>query len=165
MVRDVLACLALPHSKGRERQRRGTAWLLSALLPALLLTAMLLTTPFLSACSSPERIYHPTTMIEHKLSRAEVRDVIVRCASAQGWWVDDRMPGLIKAVYRDGEQRAEIEIPYNAVRYSIRYLNSSNLRDDDSAFDEINEPYNEWVRKLDKAIHEALEALHTKLQE
>ena len=161
MVRDVLAYLVLPHSKAKWAHTLSYVWL----LPALVLATVLLTAPLLSACSSSERIYHPTTIIEQKLTRAEVRDVIVRCASAQGWWVDDRMPGLIKAVYRDGDKRAEIEIPYNAVRYSIRYRNSSKLRDDDSAFDEINEPYNEWVRKLDAAIHEALEELHAKLQQ
>ena len=65
----------------------------------------------------------------------------------------------MRATFREGEREAEIEIQYNAERYAIRYRNSEQLRDEDSAFDEIKAPYNMWVKTLDQGIKERLEQI------
>lgn len=113
----------------------------------------------LSACSQNEQMFSPTNYVLQKMTREQMRDAIVHTAIEQGWRVDDRTPGLVRATFREGEREAEIEIQYNAERYAIRYRNSEQLRDEDSAFDEIKAPYNLWVKTLDQGIKERLEQI------
>lgn len=120
-----------------------------------LLSSMLL----LDGCSGSVPMYTPTKYVEQHLTREQMRDVLVQSALKQGWLVDDRNPGIVRAAYRDGDRAAEIEIQYNAERYTIHYRNSEKLRDEDSGFYEINEPYNQWVKDLEEAINERLQHL------
>lgn len=124
-------------------------------LGALGLSAVLLG----GGCSTSEPIYTPIKYVEQHLTREQMRDVLVTSARDLGWWVDDRNPGIVRASYRDGDKVAEIEMQYNAERYSIYYKNSAALRDEDSGFYEIRAPYNEWVQDLEEAINERLEKL------
>ena len=108
----------------------------------------------LSACSQNEQMFSPTNYVLQKMTREQMRDAIVHTAIEQGWRVDDRTPGLVRATFREGEREAEIEIQYNAERYAIRYRNSEQLRDEDS-----KAPYNLWVKTLDQGIKERLEQI------
>lgn len=113
----------------------------------------------LSACTRSEKVYVPHNYVPQGLTREQMRDVIMQVTREQGWWIDDRNPGIVKAAYREDQKVAEIEIAYNAAQYTIYYHNSSNLHDEDRGFYEINAPYNEWVRKLEQAINERLETV------
>lgn len=136
-------------------KRQFEAWSLLGLL----LTFCVVLAFTLSACTRTETVYVPHNFVPKGLSREQMRDVIMHAAREQGWWIDDRNPGMVKAAYREDQKVAEIEIAYNAAQYTIYYHNSSNLHDEDSGFYEINEPYNAWVRKLEQAINKRLETV------
>lgn len=136
-------------------KRQFEAWSLLGLL----LTFCVVLAFTLSACTRTETVYVPHNFVPKGLSREQMRDVIMQAAREQGWWIDDRNPGMVKAAYREDQKVAEIEIAYNAAQYTIYYHNSSNLHDEDSGFYEINEPYNAWVRKLEQAINKRLETV------
>lgn len=139
------------------RKRQVEAWGLSGLMLTLCVVFALM----LSSCTRTETVYVPHNYVPKGITREQMRDVIMQVTREQGWWLDDRNPGMVKAVYREDEKVAEIEIAYNAAQYTIYYHNSSSLHDEANGFYEIKPPYNEWVRKLEQAINECLETVQT----
>jgi hypothetical protein len=55
---------------------------------------------------------------------------IKRAGAAQGWVVESRAPGLLRGTLSRRDQQAVVDIPYDARRFSIRYVRSSNLNYD-----------------------------------
>jgi len=76
-------------------------------------------------------------------------DQIRRAGAAQGWVIESRAPGLLRGTLNRRDQLAVVDIPYDARRFSIRYVRSSNLNYDGS---NISSNYNGYVQRLHRAI-------------
>jgi len=83
-------------------------------------------------------------------SPQEIRDAIVAGGSGLNWDFADLAPGRLRGtLIVRGRHMVEVDIPYAADRFSVLYLNSSqmNYRESDSVR-EIHPNYNVWVRQL-----------------
>ena len=58
-------------------------------------------------------------------------------------------PGLVRGTLNLRAHQAVVDIPYDAQRFGIRYLSSSNLDYDGRS---IHRNYNSWVQNLQNAI-------------
>ncbi len=76
-------------------------------------------------------------------------DQIRRAGAAQGWVIETRAPGLLRGTLSRRDQQAVVDIPYDARRFSIRYVRSSNLNYDGA---NISSNYNSYVQRLHRAI-------------
>ena len=76
-------------------------------------------------------------------------DQIRRAAAAQGWSIETRAPGLLRGTLNRRDQVAVVDIPYDARRFSIRYVRSSNLNYDGA---NISSNYNSYVQRLHRVI-------------
>jgi hypothetical protein len=83
------------------------------------------------------------------LTADQVKAAIVRAGVGLGWQVNEAGPGLLVASIALRKHTAEIEIPYSATSYSIRYKNSTNLNQQG---DQIHKNYNGWITNLHRGI-------------
>lgn len=84
-----------------------------------------------------------------------VQKAILVSLAAKGWTATVDKPGLIKAHITVRTHTAEIEIPFDAAHYSIKYVNSTNL-DYDAARNQIHRNYNNWIKSLGEVINAEL---------
>jgi hypothetical protein len=76
-------------------------------------------------------------------------DQIRRAAIRLNWTVQDIRPGAMRATFSARRDQAVVEITYARDRFSIQYLESSNLS---FSGGQINRAYNGWVQDLERAI-------------
>ena len=76
-------------------------------------------------------------------------DQIRRAGAAQGWVIETRAPGLLRGTLNRRDQQAIVDIPYDARRFSIRYVRSSNLNHDGA---NISSSYNSYIQHLHRTI-------------
>lgn len=118
-----------------------------------LLRAALIVLAFVSvtACTSkplvtPNRTL-PTTL--HP-DQAQMKQAILTTLVKRKWEVQRVSPDLVQAqITVRGQYHAEIDIPYSADHYQIKYRDSRDL---DYNNGKIHKNYNRWVRLLDKGI-------------
>jgi hypothetical protein len=113
-----------------------------------------------SGCASRvEPIYnvvnHPVPVAAQKLPLQEIGHAIVTAAAEYHWSVALTQPGQIRATYDRGEHQAVIAISYSRSAYSINLVSSEDLKQRDG---EIHRKYNLWIRNLERAIEERLDA-------
>ena len=98
------------------------------------------------------------------VSPQEVRDAIVAAGARLNWDFADSEPGepgrLRGTLIVRGTHVVEVDVPYAADRYSVLYLNSSQMSYRESeGVREIHRNYNVWVREMVHRISIQLAAL------
>ena len=78
-----------------------------------------------------------------------VKKDIERAGRIQGWEFEEVGPGKLIGIKRHGKHGAWVTIEYNEQSFSIRYRNSSNLRQSGG---KIHKAYNVWVKALENSI-------------
>ena len=97
-------------------------------------------TPIYNVQSAP--FLHPGTL--------ETRTAqIQRAGAGLGWQMDPIRPGVMRATLNLRTHVAVTEITYDAQRFAIRYVDSSNLGYDGT---NIHKNYNGWIHNLERAI-------------
>jgi hypothetical protein len=96
-----------------------------------------------------------STQANKPLSAQEVRGAIVRAGAGLGWIMKDDGPSRLTGVLNLRTHTAEVEIPYSASSYAIKYKSSINLQ---AADGKIHRNYNGWVLNLTRSINAQLAA-------
>jgi hypothetical protein len=102
--------------------------------------------------------YSPIHMTKSKYGLGDVEKAIVRAGTNLGWQMRTVKPGQVNGKLYKENMIAEVTIDFSLSLYSIKYLNSSNLRYSAKAGKPvmIYEDYNEWIQELDQAIRKEL---------
>ncbi len=74
---------------------------------------------------------------------------IIRAGTMLGWRMQEMRPGVMRATLDIRTHQAVVDITYDAQRFSIAYVDSTNLNYDGTR---IHPNYNGWVRRLADAI-------------
>ncbi|MEO7253214.1 MAG: hypothetical protein ABIZ64_03115 [Casimicrobium sp.] len=122
-----------------------------AVLATILLVAGCNSTPIANV--SETRV---TTASSKTLSQDQVRAAIIRAASGLGWQIKDEGANKLIGSINLRTHSAEIEIPYSATNYSIKYRSSTNLGEMDGS---IHKNYNGWIQNLNRGIATELSKL------
>lgn len=102
----------------------------------------------LSGCAVP--IYNvPSAPFLHPGTLADRAVQIQRAGAGLGWQMDPIRPGVMRATLYLRTHVAVTEITYDAQRFAIRYVDSSNLGYDGT---NIHKNYNGWIQNLERAI-------------
>jgi len=118
----------------------------------LKLSIMLLLTAFMmSACkSSPVYNVHKHT-IDHPKSSQKVYVAIKKAGRSLGWKITRIKPGVARGKIYLRKHVAIVNIYYNSRSFSIRYINSKNLKYN-AQKKTIHKNYNSWIQNLERAI-------------
>ena len=121
---------------------------------------VVLATAALAACNTLAPIANVdgvtvSTQANKPLSAQEVRAAIVRAGSGLGWVMKDEGPGKLTGILNLRTHTAEVDIPYSASSYAIRYKSSVNLQ---AADGKIHRNYNGWIQNLTRGINGQLSA-------
>jgi hypothetical protein len=121
-------------------------------MPSLLRASLIvLTLLSVAACTSkplvtPDRTLPATLHADHEQMKQAILTTLVK----RKWSVQRVGPDLVQAeITVRGQYHAEIDIPYTADHYQIKYRDSRELSYKDG---KIHKNYNRWVRLLDKGI-------------
>ena len=87
------------------------------------------------------------------LSAFQIEKAIVLSGDARGWVITPLEAGHLLGVLNVRRHTAEVDIHFDAERYSITYRSSSNL---DYKEGKIHPKYNAWIRNLNNDISSAL---------
>lgn len=79
----------------------------------------------------------------------EIAEAIWSAGRRLGWKVEKIKPGESLARLKIRSHSATVKILFNTQEFSIIYLNSKNLDQDDG---EIHENYNVWIKRLEEKI-------------
>lgn len=82
------------------------------------------------------------------------RAIIAGCAQ-RGWACQAIRPGEIRAVLHLRQHMAEALISFNTESFSVKYVNSTELRYD-AAENTIHRKYNQWIANLISDINGAI---------
>ena len=95
---------------------------------------------------TPDRTLPATLHVNQEQMKKAILTTLVR----REWSVQRVSPGLVQAeITVRGQFHAEIDIPYTADHYQIRYRDSRELGYVDG---KIHRNYNRWVQLLDQGI-------------
>jgi hypothetical protein len=95
--------------------------------------------------------------IPNNLTMLQITKVIKTQCEGRRWLVRVKSPGVIVANFtKENNISATIQINYSKKDYSIKYLRSINLKNDQG---EIHRNYNKWVILLDRDIQNSLNLL------
>jgi len=121
-------------------------------MPSLLRAALIvLALVSVTACTNkrlvtPDRTLPATLHADHEKTQQAILTTLVK----RKWEVQRVSPDLVQAqITVRGQYHAEIDIPYTADHYQIKYRDSRELNYKDG---KIHKNYNRWVRLLDKGI-------------
>jgi hypothetical protein len=100
----------------------------------------------------------PVHMAKKFAGLGDVENAIVRAGTNLGWQMRTIKPGQINGKLYQGDMAAEVTIDFSPALYSIRYLNSTNLKYEAKAGKPvvIYKDYNVWVQDLDKEIRKEM---------
>ncbi len=84
-----------------------------------------------------------------RAGQAQRGDQIRAAAASLGWQTQVRGPGLVRATLNLRGHQAVVDIPYDQRRFTIRYVESTNLEYDGTT---IHRNYNGWVENLRNTI-------------
>ncbi|MBL3600610.1 MAG: hypothetical protein JMN25_12215 [gamma proteobacterium endosymbiont of Lamellibrachia anaximandri] len=117
-------------------------------------------TLFLAGCPHQAMVYNveDASVVANKdgVTMDDVRKAIIRAGATLGWNMNDKGPGLVEGTIHLRSHMAQVDIPYDAQTYSIKYKNSDNLKYDG---EKIHSNYNGWIQNLDRAIKAQLSTL------
>ncbi|CAC9601454.1 hypothetical protein BHECKSOX_1110 [Bathymodiolus heckerae thiotrophic gill symbiont] len=97
-----------------------------------------------------------SAMIPGEVSISNVEKAIVRAGSGLGWMMSKKSDGHILGKLALREHLAVVDITFDKKSYSIKYVNSSNLK---YSGGKIHTNYNGWIENLEKAINIQLSIL------
>lgn len=97
-----------------------------------------------------------SAIIVGEISIANVETAIIRAGSVLGWTMSKKSDGHILGKLALRKHLAVIDITYNKSSYSIKYVDSTNLKYSDGL---IHTNYNGWIENLEKAINIQLSIL------
>ena len=83
----------------------------------------------------------------------QVKSAIQRAGVQLGWRIRDAGPSQLSGALHIRDHIAEIDIPYSAQGYDLRYRSSQNLNSDGTV---IHPRYNAWINNLDRTIQSQL---------
>ena len=127
---------------------RFSSWLIA------LVTFMLAACNTLAPISNVDNVAI-SSQSNRSLNPQEVRGAIVRAGAGLGWVMKDDGPDRMRGTLALRTHTAEVEIPYSAASYAIRYRSSTNLM---AADGKIHRNYNGWVQNLTRSINAQLAA-------
>lgn len=109
----------------------------------------------LIGCSATSKPIQEPSYTVTGLSAKQVEKAILDADKADRGWVLKKVKnGVISGKLVNREYMAEVEIPYSASGYTIKYVSSSaNLKSDGK---NIHRIYNRWVVTLDSDIKKQL---------
>ncbi|MDF1625848.1 MAG: hypothetical protein P1U84_06165 [Parvibaculaceae bacterium] len=121
--------------------------MLRTMLTALLLFALTTTSSY-GAFGRTKPVYNVNNMTVRTgtgtpATLQQVHDAIVVGATQKGWLVRDEGPGHIVAQIFVRSHMAEVDITFDATKFSINYKNSENLLYDGTV---IHRNYNKWIQ-------------------
>jgi hypothetical protein len=90
------------------------------------------------------------------LTTEQVKKVILTAASQRRWTASERDKNRIRLSYSRGKHSAVIDVVYSAKKYSIVYVDSSNLNFEGGS---IHPTYNSWVKSLKEGIDLGLKTI------
>jgi hypothetical protein len=112
----------------------------------------------LSGCrTAPIRDYN-NQPVPQGVSLDEISKAIQDAGNSLGWAMKEEYPGKITGTLYIRRHIAKVEIPYSRSSYSIRYVDSSNLKYD-AEKRTIHSNYDGWVQNLDHQIRARLGSL------
>ena len=118
----------------------------------LKLSIMLLLTAFMmSACKSSHIYNVHKHKIDHPMSNEKVYAAIKKAGHSLGWKITSIKPGVARGKLYIRKHLAIVNIYYNSRSYSIRYVNSRNLKYN-AKKKTIHKSYNSWIQNLDRSI-------------
>ena len=106
-------------------------------------------------------------------SEEDIKKAIIRAGGGLGWNMSVAEPGLVVGTLYLRSHMAKVNVTYDLKKYSITYVDSTNL-DYESAGAETTDPdgttyvnkteiihknYNGWIQNLDRAIQAQFSAL------
>jgi hypothetical protein len=104
----------------------------------------------MSACTSP--IYNVSKhKIDHPQSSSKVYAAIKKSGNRLGWKISKIKPGVARGKLYLRSHMAIVNIYYNSRSYSIRYVNSKNLKYNAQNMT-IHKNYNSWIQNLEREI-------------
>lgn len=137
--------LRLPQTR-HQGARSWRNLLLLSLIMALLGTAGCRTAPVKELNNQP---------VPRGVSMSQVGNAIESAGNSLGWAMKQEYPGMMTGKLFLRDHVANIEIPFSASQYSIRYKSSQNLKYNPTK-KTIHSNYNGWVQNLDNAIRTRL---------
>lgn len=103
----------------------------------------------LSACRTlvpvDDVVDRPLATAPASATSADVGEAIWRAGRKLGWEIEREAPGTLRGVLRIRSHSAAVAITHDMRRFSIRYIESANLRYDGNR---IHPNYNVWVERL-----------------
>ena len=116
----------------------------------------------ISSCIRFQPIQKPQTQqIPSNLSSKQIDTIIKSSCIKRGWSVKEKDSNTIIANYvKNSFYSATIQIDHSNKQYTIKYLKSKNLLNDDGT---IHRNYNKWVILLNQDIRNNLNKLSAKL--
>lgn len=123
-----------------------------------------------TGCSRQTFVYNvPTqdvTTNKKQASVEEVKKAIITAGASLGWIMHTTSPNHLTATLHVRTHMAKVDIHFNAKSYSIKYIDSTNLKYEPAGTETIDEDgvsssnnkaiihknYNSWVTNLDRAI-------------
>ena len=126
-----------------------------------LLQAMggLTTLPALGACVRTAPLHNvQDAAFVGQASLPQRAEQIKRAGASLGWVMEERQPGLVRGTLNLRTHQAVVDVPYDARRFSIRYVSSIDLNYGGDAARQngkgplIHSNYNGWVENLEHKI-------------
>ena len=109
------------------------------------------------ARSTPMLKYNDMVVESDKpLTLEQVKKVILQAASQRHWTASQRDPNRIRLSYSRGKHSAVVDVTYTVKKYSIVYVDSSNLNYEGET---IHPTYNSWVKSLKEGIDLGLKTI------
>lgn len=104
----------------------------------------------LIACERYEQLRNIDNQpIVYNMPLHDVETAILKAGVETGWVMTVEKPGVINALLNIRIHRATVSITFNEKTYSIDYIDSMNLLDENG---NIHKNYNLWVDALDQRI-------------
>lgn len=144
-------------------------------LLVLLLSSTLV---FVTGCSHQLYLYDmPTQSIvtnKKQASEDDIKKAIITAGASRGWVMHVNSPGHISATLNIRVHMAMVTIDYDTESYSIKYLDSTNLKYQPAGTDTtdedgmstistqavIHKAYNLWISELDRSIKAQLSTIY-----
>jgi hypothetical protein len=109
----------------------------------------------LAACKSTAIYNVEQAQVPAGLSFKQVEKTIIKALIQKGWKVQANANGVILADIIVRTHTAKIEIMFDASNYSIRYIDSTNLKYN-AKKNTIHKNYNNWIIYIDRLIQSGL---------
>lgn len=106
----------------------------------------------LAACNNTQQLYNVNVKpVTNQITLDQVETAIKRALEYKRWTVKEQLDNKIIAEIYVRTHYAKVEISYDTESYSIKYLDSSNLKRNET-HNKIHRNYNKWIKLLEQEI-------------